>query len=52
MVDLLDQRTLVLLTFRERRNPARHEAIQQIARDEVEARVYDLVVLPEGAEDE
>ena len=42
----------VLLAYRERRNAARHEAIQQMAWDAVEAAVYDLVVLPEGAEDE
>ncbi|MFN7924862.1 MAG: helix-turn-helix domain-containing protein [Bryobacteraceae bacterium] len=66
MVKLLDERTIpsvgvgarrrieepVLLAFRERRNAARHEAIQQMARDAVEAGVYDLVILPEGAEDE
>jgi len=42
----------VLVATRERRNAARHEAIQQMAWDAVEAGVYDLVVLPEGAEDE
>jgi hypothetical protein len=31
---------------------ARHEAIWQMARDAVESGVYDLVILPEGAEDE
>ena len=66
MVKLLDDGTIasvgvgtrlrieepVLLAYRERRNAARHEAIRQIARDAVEAGVYDLVVFPEGAEDE
>lgn len=63
MVKLLDDETIpsagvgarrgiepVLLAFRERRNAARHEAIRQMARDAVEAGVYDLVILPEGAE--
>ena len=66
MVKLLDDGTIpsvgvgtrlrieepVLLAYRERRNAARHEAIQQMAWDAVEAGVYDLLVLPEGAEDE
>lgn len=66
VVELLDERTIlsvgagvrrrieepVLLTFREHRNLARHEAIRQMARDGVTAGVYDLVVLPEGTEDE
>ena len=66
MVKLLDDRTIpsvgvgarrrveepVLLAFRERRNAARHEAIQQMARDAFETGAYDLVILPEGAEDE
>ena len=67
MVKLLDDRTIpsvgeggarrrieesVLLAFRERRNAARQEAIRQMARDAVESGVYDLVILPEGAEDE
>ena len=66
MAKLLDERTIpsvgvgtrrrieepVLVAFREGRNAARHEAIQQMARDAVEAGVYDLVILPEGAEDE
>jgi len=57
MVKLLDERTIpsvsvgerrrieepVLLAFRERRNAARHEAIQQMARGAVEPGVYDLV---------
>ena len=33
------------------RNAARHEAINSIARAELEAGTYDKVVLPEGAED-
>lgn len=66
MVKVLDERTMpfvgeavrrmieepVLLAFRERRNAARHEAIQQIAREAVEAGVCDFVILPEGAEDQ
>lgn len=66
MVKLLDDRTIpsvgvgarrrieepVLSAFRERRNAARHEAIRQMARDAVEAGVCDLVILPDGAEDQ
>jgi len=66
MLKLLDDRTIpsigmglrrrieepVLMAFRERRNAARHEAIGQMAWYAVEAGVYDLVILPEGAEDE
>ncbi len=34
------------------RDAVRHEAINSIARAELEAGTYDKVVLPEGAEDE
>jgi hypothetical protein len=39
------------LDFREHRNAAKHEAIGQMARDAVEAGVYDVVIRPEGAAD-
>ena len=41
-----------LLDYKRRRDAARHEAINNMARAEVEAGTYDKVVLPEGAEDE
>ena len=41
-----------LLDYKRRRDSARHEAINNIARAEMEAGTYDKVVLPEGAEDE
>jgi hypothetical protein len=41
----------IFLAYRERRNAERHEAIRRMARAEVEAGVYDVVFLPEGAED-
>lgn len=40
------------LSYRDRRNAERHEAIKRMARADVEAGVYDLVMLPEGATDE
>ncbi len=41
-----------LLDYKRRRDTARHEAINNMARSEMEAGTYDKVVLPEGAEDE
>jgi excisionase family DNA binding protein len=41
-----------LLDYKRRRDAARHEAINNMARTEMEAGTYDKVVLPEGAEDE
>jgi len=41
-----------LLDYKRRRDAARHEAIDNMARTEIEAGTYDKVVLPEGAEDE
>ena len=41
-----------LLDYKRRRDAARHEAINSMARAEVEAGAYDKVILPEGAEDE
>ena len=41
-----------LLDYKRRRDAARHEAINSMARAEMEAGAYDKVILPEGAEDE
>lgn len=41
-----------LLDYKRRRDSARHEAINNMARVEMDAGTYDKVVLPEGAEDE
>lgn len=41
-----------LLDYKRRRDAARHGAINEMARSEMEAGTYDTVVLPEGAEDE
>ena len=41
-----------LLDYKRRRDAARHEAIDNMARTEMESGTYDKVVLPEGAEDE
>lgn len=41
-----------LLDYKRRRDAARHGAINDMARSEMEAGTYDTVVLPEGAEDE
>jgi excisionase family DNA binding protein len=41
-----------LLDYKRRRDAARHEAINSMARAEMEAGTYDRVILPEGAEDE
>jgi excisionase family DNA binding protein len=41
-----------LLAYKHRRDSARHEAIDRIAKADLEAGTYDKVVLPEGAEEE
>ena len=41
-----------LLDYKRQRDQARHEAINNMARAEMEAGAYDKVVLPDGAEDE
>lgn len=41
-----------LLSYKRERDAARHEAINRMAKIEMEAGTYDEVVLPEGAEDE
>jgi excisionase family DNA binding protein len=41
-----------LLDYKRQRDRARHEAINNMARAEMEAGTYDRVVLPDGAEDE
>lgn len=41
-----------LMKYKRRRDSARHDAINNMARTEIEAGTYDKVVLPEGAEDE
>jgi excisionase family DNA binding protein len=41
-----------LLAYKHRRDTARHEAIDRLAKSEVEAGTYDKVFLPEGAEEE
>jgi excisionase family DNA binding protein len=41
-----------LLEYKRQRDQARHEAINNMARAEMEAGTYDRVVLPDGAEDE
>jgi excisionase family DNA binding protein len=41
-----------LLDYKRRRDAARHNAINDMARAEIEAGTFDKVVLPEGAEDE
>ena len=41
-----------LLDYKRRRDAARHEAINNMARSEMEAGTYDKVVLTDGAEDE
>ncbi len=41
-----------LLDYKRRRDAARHEAINSMARAEMAAGTYDKAVLPEGAEDE
>jgi excisionase family DNA binding protein len=41
-----------LLDYQRRRDAARHAAIDNMAKAEMEAGTYDKVILPEGAEDE
>ena len=41
-----------LLDYKRERDAARHEAINLMAKAELDASTYDKVVLPEGAEDE
>jgi len=41
-----------LLAFKARRDSARHEAVNNMAKAELAAGTYDTVVLPDGAEDE
>jgi excisionase family DNA binding protein len=41
-----------LLDYKRRRDAARHEAINDMARTEMDAGAYDNVILPEGSEDE
>jgi excisionase family DNA binding protein len=41
-----------LLDYKRRRDAARHAAINDMARAEMEAGTYDKTLLPEGAEDE
>jgi excisionase family DNA binding protein len=41
-----------LLDYKRRRDAARHDAINDMARAEMEAGTYDKIVLPDGAEDE
>src|SRR5437867_934893 len=41
-----------LLAYKHRRDSARHEAIDRLAKADLEAGTYDKVVLPEGAEEE
>jgi len=41
-----------LLEYKTKRDRARHEAVKNLARQDVEAGTYDIVILPEGAQDE
>ena len=41
-----------LLTYKAKRDHARHDAIKRLALDDIEAGTYDTVILPEGARDE
>lgn len=41
-----------LLDYKRRRDAARHQAIDSMARAEMEAGTYDKVILPDGAEEE
>jgi excisionase family DNA binding protein len=41
-----------LLEYKRRRDAARHEAINNMARSEIEAGTYAIVILPDGADDE
>jgi excisionase family DNA binding protein len=40
-----------LLDYKQRRDASRHDAINSMARTEMEAGTYDKVILTEGAED-
>jgi excisionase family DNA binding protein len=42
----------IFLAYRDKRNAERHEAIKRMARADVEAGVYVLVILPDGPTDE
>jgi excisionase family DNA binding protein len=41
-----------LLAYKHRRDNARHEALDRMAKVDLEAGTYDKVILPEGAEEE
>jgi excisionase family DNA binding protein len=41
-----------VLAYREQRDRNRRQALDELARDEAAAGTYDLVILPEGAQDE
>jgi excisionase family DNA binding protein len=41
-----------LLDYKRRRDAARHQAINSMARAEMEAGTYDKIILPDGAEEE
>jgi excisionase family DNA binding protein len=41
-----------LLDYKRRRDAARHQAIDSMARAEMEAGTYDRIILPDGAEEE
>ena len=51
-IELQQAEAGVVLDYKRRRDTARHEAINNMARAEMEAGTYDKIVLPEGAEDE
>lgn len=41
-----------LLEYKTKRDRARHNAVQRLAREDAEAGIYDIVILPDGAQDE
>jgi len=41
-----------LLSYKANRDQARHRAVQELARADVEAGIYDTVLVPETAQDE
>ncbi len=41
-----------LLAYKSKRDRARHQAVRQLAVEDVEAGTYDTVILPEGGRDE
>jgi len=41
-----------LLTYKSKRDRARHEAVKRLALNDIAAGTYDTIVLPEGAQDE